>query len=100
MTAAAPLSCGATKLVPPQPVSSGLPWKPVKYSSKPVNGSALADRSGTPRPSREVPGTAAGCGWKIHFDGRIAGVEQLGRGRLQPLLAAELRDPSDGLLVA
>src|SRR5690242_2470875 len=78
MTAAAPLSCGATKLVPPQPVSSGLPWKPVKYSSKPVNGSALVDRSGTPRPSREIPDTAAGCGWKIHADGSSDGPNFLG----------------------
>ena len=33
ITAVAPANCGATKLVPPHPVSSGLPVNPVKYSS-------------------------------------------------------------------
>ena len=50
----------------------------MKYSSKPVSGSALVDRSGTPRPSREVPDTAAGRGWKIHRDGSSAGPNSLG----------------------
>ena len=33
ISAVAPLSWGATKLVPPHPVSSGSPVNPVKYSS-------------------------------------------------------------------
>src|SRR5580692_13031290 len=73
ITAAEPASCGATKLVPPQPVSSGLPENPVKYSSYPVNGSASADRSGTARPA-EVPLVTVGAGVRSQVDGRLSPV--------------------------
>src|SRR5580693_2625648 len=73
ITAAEPASCGATKLVPPQPVSSGLPVNPVKYSSYPVNGSASADRSGTARPV-EVPVITVGVKSNVHADGRLSPV--------------------------
>src|SRR6266566_8389950 len=71
ITAAAPFSCGATKLVPPQPDSSGSPVNPVKYSSYPVNGSASAETSGTARP-KPVPVLTGGWAWKVHAVGSAA----------------------------